>query len=215
MTGKDFMIAALEQISRYTIEHEEALNRLDNAIGDGDHGTNMARASRMMLKLLPELSETRDDMGAILHQVGMGCISEIGGSAGPLFGTFYLRAGMYNHGKTAMTAADWVESFEAGAVGVSQLGMSTEGEKTMLDALFPAGRAMKEALEAGKSFQEILAAGAQAAKEGVEYTKTIQASKGRAAYIGERSIGHQDPGATSIMLMLQAMHQIAVEMNAE
>ena len=88
MTGKDFMIAALEEISRFIIEHEGALNRLDNAIGDGDHGTNMARASRMMLKLLPELIETREDMGEILHQVGMGCISEVGGSAGPLFGTF-------------------------------------------------------------------------------------------------------------------------------
>ena len=215
MTDKDFMIAALEEISRFIIEHEGALNRLDNAIGDGDHGTNMARASRMMLKLLPELIETREDMGEILHQVGMGCISEVGGSAGPLFGTFYLRAGMYNRGKTVMEPADWVNSFKAGAVGVSQLGMSSEGEKTMLDALFPAGRAMNEALEAGKSLQEILAAGAEAARGGVEYTKTIQASKGRAAYIGERSLGHQDPGATTIMLMMQAIHKVAVDMNVE
>ena len=215
MTGKAYMIAALEEVSRVIMENEAVLNRLDNAIGDGDHGTNMARASRMMLKLLPELAETRDDMGDILHQVGMSCISEIGGSAGPLFGTFYLRAGMVNHGKIAMEPADWVASFEAGAVGVSQLGMSTEGEKTMLDALFPADRAMQEALEAGKSLQEILAAGVEAARDGVEYTKTIQASKGRAAYIGERSIGHQDPGATTIMLMIQAMHKVAVDMNVE
>ena len=85
MTGKAYMIAALEEVSRVIMENEAVLNRLDNAIGDGDHGTNMARASRMMLKLLPELAETRDDMGDILHQVGMSCISEIGGSAGPLF----------------------------------------------------------------------------------------------------------------------------------
>ena len=215
MTDKDFMIAALEQVSRDIIEHEAALNRLDNAIGDGDHGTNMARASRMMLKLLPELRETKEDMGAILHQVGMSCISEIGGSAGPLFGTFYLRAGMSARGKTSMEAADWVAGFEAGATGVSQLGMSTEGEKTMLDALFPASRAMQEALKAGKSFREVLAAGAQAAREGVEYTKTIQASKGRAAYIGERSLGHQDPGATTIMLIIESIRKAAVEKNAE
>ena len=215
MTDKDFMIAALEQVSRDIIEHEAELNRLDNAIGDGDHGTNMARASRMMLKLLPELGETKEDMGAILHQVGMSCISEIGGSAGPLFGTFYLRAGMSARGKTSMEAADWVASFEAGATGVSQLGMSTEGEKTMLDALFPASRAMQEALKAGKSFREVLAAGAQAAREGVEYTKTIQASKGRAAYIGERSLGHQDPGATTIMLIIESIRKAAVEKNAE
>jgi dihydroxyacetone kinase-like protein len=209
------MIAALEEVSRVIMEHETVLNRLDNAIGDGDHGTNMARASRMMLKLLPELGETKEDMGAVLHQVGMSCISEIGGSAGPLFGTFYLRAGMSARGKTSMEAADWVAGFEAGATGVSQLGMSTEGEKTMLDALFPASRAMQEALKAGKSFREVLAAGAQAAREGVEYTKTIQASKGRAAYIGERSLGHQDPGATTIMLIIESIHKAAVEKNAE
>ena len=145
----------------------------------------------------------------------MSCISEIGGSAGPLFGTFYLRAGMSARGKTSMEAADWVASFEAGATGVSQLGMSTEGEKTMLDALFPASRAMQEALKAGKSFREVLAAGAQAAREGVEYTKTIQASKGRAAYIGERSLGHQDPGATTIMLIIESIRKAAVEKNAE
>lgn len=215
MTDKDFMIAALEQVSRDIIEHEEELNHLDNAIGDGDHGTNMARASRMMLKLLPELGETREDMGVILHQVGMSCISEIGGSAGPLFGTFYLRAGMASRGKTAMGTEDWVKSFEAGAVGVSQLGMSTEGEKTMLDALFPASRVMQELAAAGESLQDVLAAGAAAAEEGVEYTKTIQASKGRAAYIGERSIGHQDPGATTIMLIIKAFHKVAVKQEAK
>jgi dihydroxyacetone kinase-like protein len=100
-------------------------------------------------------------------------------------------------------------------MGVSQIGRSVEGEKTMLDALFPADRAMQEALEEGRSFQDILLAGAEAAQKGVEYTKTIQASKGRAAYLGMRSIGHQDPGATTIMLMLQAMHRLAVEMQAE
>ena len=212
MVGKEFMIAALENISRDIIAHEEELNRLDNAIGDGDHGTNMAWASRIILTELPVLAETREDLGAILHQVGMRCISEIGGSAGPLFGTFYLRAGMANRGNTSMEAADWAMAVEAGAMGVSQLGMSTEGEKTMLDALFPASRAMQKALEEEKSFQEVLAAGAEAARDGVEYTKTIQASKGRAAYIGERSIGHQDPGATTVMIMLQALYKTATAM---
>lgn len=215
MAGKAFMLAALQEICRAVIEHEEELNRLDNAIGDGDHGTNMARACRKIVAALPELGATREDLGAILHQVGMIFISEVGGSAGPLFGTFFLRAGMASRGKTSMDPLDWVMSFEAGAVGVSQLGMSNEGDKTMLDALFPAGRAMQEVLDRGAPLQEIFAAGVEAAEAGVEYTKTIQASKGRAAYIGERSIGHQDPGATTIVFMMKAMYKTAAEAGSE
>lgn len=214
MTGKEFMLAVLKAISQEIINHEEELNHLDNAIGDGDHGTNMARFSRIVLLDLPELA-AEEDLGKILHRVGMRCITEIGGSAGPLFGKFYLQAGMTNMGNTYMEAANWVVSFEEGTMGVSQIGRSVEGEKTMLDALFPADRAMQEALEEGRTFQEILLAGAEAAAKGVEYTKTIQASKGRAAYLGLRSVGHQDPGATTVMLMLQAMHKIAVEMQVE
>ncbi|MBP3780220.1 MAG: dihydroxyacetone kinase subunit L [Selenomonas sp.] len=214
MTGKEFMLAVLKAISQEIINHEEELNHLDNAIGDGDHGTNMARFSRIVLQDLPELA-AEEDLGKVLHHVGMRCITEIGGSAGPLFGKFYLQAGMTNMGNTYMEAANWVVSFEEGTMGVSQIGRSVEGEKTMLDALFPADRAMQEALEEGRTFQEILLAGAEAAAKGVEYTKTIQASKGRAAYLGLRSVGHQDPGATTVMLMLQAMHKVAVEMQVE
>ena len=213
MTGKEFMLAALKTISQDIIAHEEELNHLDNAIGDGDHGTNMARFSRIILDDLPELENGSDDLGEILHHVGMRCITEIGGSAGPLFGKFYLQAGMLNKNNTVMESANWVMAFEDGTMGVSQIGRSTEGEKTMLDALFPANRAMQEALEEDKSLPEIFLAGAEAAKDGVEFTKTIQASKGRAAYIGQRSIGHQDPGATTVMLMLQALHKTAVALN--
>ena len=213
MTGKEFMLAALKAISQDIIAHEEELNHLDNAIGDGDHGTNMARFSRIILDDLPELENGSDDLGEILHHVGMRCITEIGGSAGPLFGKFYLQAGMLNKNNTVMEPANWVMAFEDGTMGVSQIGRSTEGEKTMLDALFPANRAMQEALEEDKSLPEIFLAGAEAAKDGVEFTKTIQASKGRAAYIGQRSIGHQDPGATTVMLMLQALHKTAVALN--
>ena len=215
MFGKEYMIAALEAISQNIIEHEEDLNHLDNAIGDGDHGTNMARFSRIILKDLPELLATQDDLGEILHHVGMRCISEVGGSAGPLFGTFYLQAGMVCKGKTSIEAADLVTAFETGTMGVAQLGKAYEGDKTMLDAMFPAGRVMQEAAAAGKSFAEILNAGAEAAQNGVEYTKTIQANRGRASYLGTRSIGHQDPGATTIMLLLQSMYKVAVEKNAE
>lgn len=215
MTGKEFMLAAFEAISHNIIEHEEHLNHLDNAIGDGDHGTNMARFSRIILSDLPELSAGNGDLGEILHHIGMRCITEIGGAAGPLFGKFFLQASISNIGNTSMEAANWVLAFEDGTMGVSMIGRSTEGEKTMLDALFPAVRAMQEKLEEGQSLPEIFLAGAEAAKNGVEFTKTISANKGRAAYIGQRSIGHQDPGATTVMLMLQTLHKTAIEMNVE
>ena len=215
MTEKEFMLAALEAISHSIIEHEEHLNHLDNAIGDGDHGTNMARFSRIILSDLPELSAGNGDLGEILHHIGMRCITEIGGAAGPLFGNFFLQASISNIGNTSMEAANWVLAFEDGTMGVSLIGRSTEGEKTMLDALFPAVRAMQEKLEEGLSLPEIFLAGATAAENGVEFTKTISANKGRAAYIGQRSIGHQDPGATTVMLMLQALHKTAIEMNVE
>ena len=215
MTGKEFMLAAFEAISHNIIEHEEHLNHLDNAIGDGDHGTNMARFSRIILSDLPELSAGNGDLGEILHHIGMRCITEIGGAAGPLFGKFFLQASISNIGNTSMEAANWVLAFEDGTMGVSLIGRSTEGEKTMLDALFPAVRAMQEKLEEGLSLPEIFLAGATAAENGVEFTKTISANKGRAAYIGQRSIGHQDPGATTVMLMLQAPHKTAIEMNVE
>ncbi|MBE6091585.1 MAG: dihydroxyacetone kinase subunit L [Selenomonas ruminantium] len=215
MTGKEFMLAAFEAISHNIIEHEEHLNHLDNAIGDGDHGTNMARFSRLILSDLPELSAGNGDLGEILHHIGMRCITEIGGAAGPLFGKFFLQASISNIGNTSMEAANWVLAFEDGTMGVSMIGRSTEGEKTMLDALFPAVRAMQEKLEEGQSLPEIFLAGAEAAENGVEFTKTISANKGRAAYIGQRSIGHQDPGATTVMLMLQTLHKTAIEMNVE
>ena len=215
MTGKEFMLAAFEAISHNIIEHEEHLNHLDNAIGDGDHGTNMARFSRIILSDLPELSAGNGDLGEILHHIGMRCITEIGGAAGPLFGKFFLQASISNIGNTSMEAANWVLAFEDGTMGVSLIGRSTEGEKTMLDALFPAVRAMQEKLEEGQSLPEIFLAGATAAENGVEFTKTISANKGRAAYIGQRSIGHQDPGATTVMLILQALYKTAIEMNVE
>ena len=215
MTEKEFMLAAFEAISHNIIEHEEHLNHLDNAIGDGDHGTNMARFSRIILSDLPELSAGNGDLGEILHHIGMRCITEIGGAAGPLFGKFFLQASISNIGNTSMDAANWVLAFDDGTMGVSLIGRSTEGEKNMLDALFPAVRAMQEKLEEGLSLPEIFLAGATAAENGVEFTKTISANKGRAAYIGQRSIGHQDPGATTVMLMLQALHKTAIEMNVE
>ncbi len=214
MIGKEYLLAALDAICQKLIQHEDELNHLDNVIGDGDHGTNMARFARKLLQEMPELA-AKDDLGAIFHYVGMRCINIIGGSAGPLFGTFFLRAGLVNRGKTSLAVTDLLTAIEEGTMGGSQIGRSNEGEKTMLDALFPAGRAMEEALEKGANLAGVLQAGATAAQAGVDFTKTIQATKGRAAYLGSRSIGHQDPGATSVLLMLQAMQHTAETMKIE
>lgn len=207
MIGKEYMITALEAICQEIIAHEEELNHLDNAIGDGDHGTNMASFARIILKELPEVASTHDDFGEILHHVGMRSLCKIGGSAGPLFGKFFLHAGMVLKGSTSIEPADFAAAFEDGAMGVAQIGYSTEGEKTMLDALCPAYKALTEAVEGGAELKEAVAKAVEAAAQGVEYTKTIIATKGRASYLGERSIGHQDPGATSSWYMLQEIEK--------
>ena len=194
------MLTAMAE-EMHAARHE--LTELDNIIGDGDHGTNMDRGFQAVLKQLPKLLE-QDDVGAILHNAGMTLMNTIGGSAGPVYGTLFMWAGMTCRGASEIDAQVFAGALESGAYGVAEIGGAHEGDKTMLDALFPACRAMKESLQKGESLPEALAAAVQAAEQGVEYTKLIVANRGRASYIGERSLGHQDPGATSMMLLLRA-----------
>ncbi len=194
------MLTAMAE-EMHTARHE--LTELDNAIGDGDHGTNMDRGFQAVMKQLPKLLE-QDDVGAILHNAGMTLMNTIGGSAGPVYGTLFMWAGMTCRGASEIDAQVFAGALESGAYGVAEIGGAHEGDKTMLDALFPACRALKESLQKGEAFPEALAAAVQAAGMGVEYTKLIVANRGRASYIGERSLGHQDPGATSMMLLLRA-----------
>lgn len=194
------MLTAMAE-EMHTARHE--LTELDNAIGDGDHGTNMDRGFQAVMKQLPKLLE-QDDVGAILHNAGMTLMNTIGGSAGPVYGTLFMWAGMTCRGASEIDAQVFAGALESGAYGVAEIGGAHEGDKTMLDALFPACRALKESLQKGEDLTDALAAAVQAAEQGVEYTKHIVANRGRASYIGERSLGHQDPGATSMMLLLRA-----------
>lgn len=194
------MLTAMAE-EMHTARHE--LTELDNAIGDGDHGTNMDRGFQAVMKQLPKLLE-QDDVGAILHNAGMTLMNTIGGSAGPVYGTLFMWAGMTCRGASEIDAQVFAGALESGAYGVAEIGGAHEGDKTMLDALFPACRALKESLQKGEALTDALAAAVQAAEQGVEYTKHIVANRGRASYIGERSLGHQDPGATSMMLLLRA-----------
>ena len=202
MTIDSKKLVDILQATAKRIEAEKAfLTELDNEIGDGDHGINLARGFAAVEKKLPELADK--DIGAILKGVGMALVSSVGGASGPLYGTAYMKAGAAMKGKTELTPDDLAAAFDAAIGGVQMRGKAHEGEKTMLDAQMPAIKAYKDALAAGKDVKAALKASVEAARKGVEYTKTILATKGRASYLGERSIGHQDPGATSSLMILE------------
>jgi len=183
-------------------ENREYLIELDAAIGDADHGANMDRGFKAVLQKLPGIND--QDFGAIFKTVGMTLVSTVGGAAGPLYGTFFLQAGTKLAGKTEMTLTDWVAALEAGIGGVQMRGKAEPGDKTMLDAMLPALEALKQKSLQRAAWQDALSTCAEAARQGMEATIPLTARKGRASYLGERSAGHQDPGATSSFLILQA-----------
>lgn len=184
---------------------KDFLTQLDNEIGDGDHGINLARGFKSVMEKLPELE--KGDIGSLLKGTGMQLVSSVGGASGPLYGTAFMKAGNVLKGKKEIEAADFAAAFEAAVGGVKLRGKATEGEKTMLDALSPAYKALTESLANSSTLKIALQKAVEAAAEGTEYTKTIAATKGRASYLGERSIGHQDPGATSSLYMLQEIEK--------
>jgi dihydroxyacetone kinase-like protein len=198
MTDQKKVVEILLSIADVMDEQKEFLTDLDNVIGDGDHGINMARGFAQVKAQAAELEQK--DIGTILKTVGMTLVSKVGGSSGPLYGTAFMKAGMTIGAKEQIGMPEFLEALEVGIEGVKARGKSTTGEKTMLDAMVPALEAMKGCQG---DTAAVLAAGVAAAQEGVEATKPMVATKGRASYLGERSVGHQDPGATSFTLMLQ------------
>jgi dihydroxyacetone kinase-like protein len=185
--------------------HEQAayLTELDSAIGDADHGVNMDRGFTAVMARLPNVAEA--DVGSLLKTVGATLVSTVGGASGPLYGTAFLRAGMALAGKQELEAEDVAAALNAAVEGVMARGKAQRGEKTMLDALGPALDAFQTQAAAGASLEEALRVAANAAEAGMRATIPLLATKGRASYLGERSIGHQDPGATSSALLLRAM----------
>ena len=198
----------IAKIADSIIANKEFLTELDREIGDADHGINMARGYTEALGQLPK-DET--DIGAVLKKTGMVLISKVGGASGPLYGTAYMKAAKAAAGKTELTIQDGKEILEVIIGGIKQRGKAERGEKTMLDAIIPAYEAYVAAADGGKDLAGCLDAMCAAAKEGVEYTKTIRATKGRASYLGDRSIGHQDPGATSSLLTMEAVRGFVEE----
>ena len=201
------MAAIIEGMAKKIEAEKDYLTQLDNEIGDGDHGINLARGFKAVEKKLPSLAG--GDIGALLKGVCMQLVSTVGGASGPLYGTAFMKAGMACKGLTELDGPAFVKAMEAAVDGIKMRGKATEGEKTMLDALCPALKVMQDEVAAGKSLKEALQDAAAAAEKGVEYTKTIIATKGRASYLGERSLGHQDPGATSSLYLLQVLAEMA------
>jgi phosphoenolpyruvate---glycerone phosphotransferase subunit DhaL len=200
--GKEEVLKWLEALQQVYAENRQWLTELDSAIGDADHGINMDRGFTAVKAELA--ARPPSDIGSVFQIVATALIRHVGGAAGPLYGTFFLRAAAACAGKTEIQAADAVALFQAGVEGVGQRGKAAAGDKTMLDALLPALEAMRKGLEDKCSLTAILDAGAAAAQAGMTATIPMQARKGRASYLGARSIGHQDPGATSSYLLLKA-----------
>ena len=194
----DSVVEWMNRFSREMAEHREELVRLDTAIGDGDHGTNMDRGMRKALEKL-NASEPADP-GAALKTVAMALISSVGGAAGPLYGTLLLQMGTGLGSEAEADLARYAEAWRKGLDAVKARGKAEPGDKTMVDALLPA----VEALEGASDLDSGLSAAAQAAEEGMKATIPLVARKGRASYLGERSKDHQDPGATSTYYLFKS-----------
>ena len=200
--GNQEVLKWLNAVQGVYAANKERLTELDSAIGDADHGTNMDRGFTAVKAELA--GQASSDIGSILQKTATVLIRSVGGAAGPLYGTFFLRAGAVCAGKTELDADDVVAMFQAGIEGVQQRGKAVAGDKTMMDALIPALDAMRKGIDAGSSLTEILDGGAAAAESGMLATVPMQARKGRASYLGARSVGHQDPGAMSSFLLVRA-----------
>jgi len=206
MIDRDDLLAWVYALQKRYAAEKAHLTELDAAIGDADHGVNMDRGFQAVVAEVE--NHPTPDSAALLKTVAMTLIKTVGGAAGPLYGTFFLRAGASCAEKTHLSPADVTALFRAGLAGVIQRGKAAPNDKTMIDALGPGIEAMQQALDAGAGLKEMLARAAAAAEAGMRNTVPMQARKGRASYLGERSIGHQDPGATSAWLLLKVAAEV-------
>jgi len=199
------VIRWLERFIGLVAENKDYLTQLDAAIGDADHGANMDRGFKAVLAKKGELEGK--DITALLKTVAMTLLSTVGGASGPLYGTFFLQAAQAAGGKSEVSAEEFGVMLEKSLAGIIQRGKAALGDKTMVDALQPAAEAYQATLRSGKPLAEALLAASNAAEKGMQETVPLLAKKGRASYLGERSIGHQDPGATSVNLLFRAARE--------
>lgn len=199
---KTQLIQWLEQSAEQFNQQQHFLTELDTAIGDADHGLNMQRGFSKVVEKLPSCAEK--DIGTILKTTGMTLLSSVGGASGPLFGTLFMKMAQPVAGKESLSLAEFTQALQEGVAGVVSRGKAELGDKTMCDVWLP----VLETLQAQTDLTTALQAAATTAEQAAANTVPLQAKKGRASYLGERSIGHQDPGATSAMLLIQTLHQV-------
>lgn len=188
-------------------QQRDFLTQLDTEIGDADHGLNMNRGFNKVVEKLPSVADK--DIGFILKNTGMTLLSSVGGANGPLFGTFFIRAAQAANAKQSLDLAELHQLMQEGVDGVVMRGKAEPGDKTMCDAWWAVVDSLGQSVEQQLGVAEALQRASERAEQAVESTITMQARKGRASYLGERSIGHQDPGATSVMLMMKTLAEVA------
>ncbi len=203
------IVSWLERYAAVIAEQKQYLTGLDAAIGDGDHGINMDRGFQQVLAKIEPVKDR--DAGTLLKTTGMALVGSVGGAGGPLYGTFFIRAGAALDGKAEVADRELVGALEAGLKGVVDRGKANLNDKTMVDALTPAIERAQARLNEGASIADALSAAVEAAEAGMKATIPLKALKGRASYLGDRSIGHQDPGATSSYYMLRTLREAVAE----
>jgi dihydroxyacetone kinase-like protein len=204
LTKREF-VAALNRMITTFEEQMEALSRMDAVIGDGDHGISMARGFHGVAERLPGMQER--DIGTIADMVGSSLTGGIGGVTGPVFGALFSELASQAKGREDLDVADLTRAFRRALDAIQAIGQAKVGDKTMVDALAPMVAALEGAAAEGLGMDTALDMALQAAEEGARSTAQMRATKGRARYLGERSIGHEDPGAASFVLIVRALRE--------
>lgn len=204
--NKTQLISWLNKLNTVYTDKKEYLTELDAAIGDADHGINMNRGFSKVIEKLPTVESK--DIGTILKTVGMTLMSSVGGASGPLYGTFWMKGGMVLAGKEEINSEDFFKFIEAGVGGILLRGRPNSGDKTMYDLWAPVLEKIKECVDNGNDVSAIVDTILPVGEKALADTIPMQAKKGRASYLGERSIGHQDPGATSSLYMLETLREV-------
>ncbi|MDE5420062.1 dihydroxyacetone kinase subunit L [Labilibaculum sp. DW002] len=199
----------LKEIAVVMSKDKDYLSQLDAAIGDADHGVNMDRGFQKVLGKLESFNG--QDIGAIFKNTGMTLISSVGGASGPLYGKFFMQMGMALKGKMELNLEDLKEGISKGLDGVKGIGKASLGDKTMVDVWIPVVESLNESVNEQETLEIAAAKMVEAAETGLKSTINMIARKGRASYLGERSIGHQDPGATSSCSIVKVLQGIIVE----
>ena len=208
MLSKEYFVQVIRDLIVLAEERKEYFTELDSAIGDGDHGMNLSIGFREVNKNIEDWKDL--SVKDLYKNVGTALLDKVGGSSGPLYGSFFMKFGLPIKKKgpeEGATFAEFIEMMETGVAIIKKRGKSTTGDKTMLDTFVPAIETLRKEYEAGTPAKEAMAKAVEAGKEGLEYTRNIVATKGRAMRLGERAIGHLDPGAASAAEILEIFYK--------